>query len=475
MPKQPSLSFFLDPTKRVSLQTQLSLRLKQLVHTGILRPGQAVPSSRDLAHDLQISRNTVVQAYDRLIGEGYLEPSPRRGLYVSELLKENSLRTVGSADIPGPTPGRLQEDISKQLLAPIPFRPCQPDVQLFPLQLWNRARTQALRRHGAGILQYQSHRPLGLVGLRRSLASYLQGSRGVRCDWRQIAITTGSQQALFLLAHLLLKPGDMVAMEDPGYLGAHLAWQHVRATIEPIPVDAAGMKLDSQRNFSPKLIYTTPSRQYPIGSCLSLPRRLELVEFSRRKKAWIIEDDYDSEFRYSRAPLPSLQSLDSTRHVIYVGSTSKALFPSLRIGYAVLPESLVDKFAELRAAVDEHGPLLDQATLAEFIESGAFFRHIRRCRREYALRLEVFLDSAAKFDLPLQFPYTDGGMNLAGFLRSTAGDAEYSDRLKKRGLDTPPLSRYSLRTTSPGLLFGFTAFEPTIIRKALQLASRVLN
>jgi len=475
MEKPPLLSFFLDRAKRVSLQTQLALHFKQLVHDGMLRPGKTVPSSRELARDLQVSRNTVLQAYDRLMGEGYLQSSPRRGLYVSESLKESQLLKAGSPEIASDPPGRFYRDHFNALQPPLPFRPCQPDVRLFPLQLWNRARTRALRRHGTSILHYQSHSPLGLRELRRSLASYLQGSRGVRCDWRQIAITTGSQQALFLLAYLLLTPGDTVAMEDPGYLGARLAWRNVRATIEPVPVDAAGMKLDTRRNFSPKLIYTTPSRQYPTGSCLSLARRLELVEFSSRKEAWIIEDDYDSEFRYARAPLPSLQSLDSTQRVVYVGSTSKALFPSLRIGYAVLPEPLVEKFAELRAAVDEHGPLIDQATLAEFIESGTFFRHLRRSRREYALRLEAFLDSATKFALPLQFPFTDGGMNLAGFLGSIADDAEFSERLKKKGLDTPPLSRYSLRSTSPGLLFGFTAFEPKVIRKSLQLASKVLT
>jgi GntR family transcriptional regulator/MocR family aminotransferase len=155
------------------------------------------------------------------------------------------------------------------------------------------------------------------------LAGYLQASRGVCCDWRQVAITTGSQQALFLLAHLLLKPGDAVAMEDPGYPGALSAWRHIRAEIYPVQVDSAGMRLDSQKDFSPKLVYTTPSRQFPIGSCLSLPRRLELVEFAARKQAWIVEDDYDSEFRYSRAPLPSLHSLDSSQRVIYVAARAK--------------------------------------------------------------------------------------------------------------------------------------------------------
>ena len=475
MAKQTPLLLPLDRTRRASLQTQLSLQLKRLVLSGALLPGKSVPSSRELAHDLQISRNTVVQAYDRLIGEGYLEASSRRGLFVSGLLQETHLRRTTPDDMFRSMPNHHRPDVSEDLSAPLPFRPCQPDVRLFPLRSWNRTRARALRRHGASLLDYQSQHPLGLPALRRSLANYLRGSRGVRCDWRQIAITTGSQQALFLISHLLLKPGDSVAMEDPGYLGARLAWQNVRAVIHPVPVDSAGMKLEGKRDYSPKLIYTTPSRQFPVGSCLSLPRRLELLEFAARKKAWIVEDDYDSEFRYSRAPLPSLQGMDSSERVIYVGSTSKALFPSLRIGFAVLPLSIMNQFGELKSAVDEYGPLIDQATLAEFIESGAFYGHIRRSRREYSLRLEMLLDSAAKFDLPLSFPHADGGMNLAGFLNRAGEDSAFSRKLQKRGLEIPALSRYSLRGKSMGLLFGFTAFEPGVIRRSIQLASQVLH
>lgn len=238
---RPSLLFLIDRTKPASLQAQLLLNVKRLVHNGTLRPGDAVPSSRELAHDLQISRNTVLQAYERLIGEGYLETSTRRGLYVSALLNERSLRKAPLGD--GITPARIEHgfrDDEAESCAPVPFRPCQPDVRLFPLAEWNRARTRALRRHGAGLLHYRSQQPLGLPALRRSLATYLQASRGVRCDWRQIAITTGSQQALFLLAHLLIAPGDSVAMEDPGYLGARLSWQYVRANIQPVGVDSTG-------------------------------------------------------------------------------------------------------------------------------------------------------------------------------------------------------------------------------------------
>lgn len=500
MPKQPTLLILLDKNKDASLQTQLASNLKKLVQTGVRRPGKAVPSSRELARDLRISRNTVIQAYDRLIGEGYLEASARRGLFVSEFLTERNLRRTGPITAPATLPRSVMQRSSEQASAPVPFRPCQPDVRLFPLPLWNRLRARALRIHSTSLLNYQSQLTLGFPALRRSLATYLRESRGVQCDWRQIAITTGSQQALYLLAHLLLKSGSRVAMEDPGYLGARFAWQQAGALLSPVPIDSDGMRLPQDKRFSADLVYTTPSRQFPTGACLSLPRRLALVEFAARAKAWVVEDDYDSEFRYSRPPLPSLQSLDSSGRVIYVGSMSKVLFPSLRMGYVVLPASLVEKFAALRTVLDDHGPLIDQATLAEFIEVGAFHAHIRRCRTHYGERLNTFIESASKLGLPLSFPHTDGGMNLAGYFdlagttapdcpakqrsariiprdrtRGTAYDKEYSKRLRQNGLDVPPLSHYSLRPSRPGLVFGFTAFEPQTIRDSVKRVALALR
>jgi len=472
MPRQPSTLIVLDRTKRASLQTQLAANLKELVQSRALGPGEAVPSSRELARDLQIARNTVLQAYDRLIGEGYLEASPRRGVFVSESLAANLRRDAPAA--PVELPGSLLQTDPGGIGAPRPFRPCQPDVRLFPLALWNRMRTRALKSSGVNLLHYQSGFVLGLPALRRSLATYLRESRGVRCDWRQIAITSGSQQALYLLAHLLLKPRSRVAMEDPGYPGARFAWRRAGAFVTPARVDSEGMGLTRHKR-PVDLVYTTPSRQFPTGACLSLSRRLSLLEFAARARAWIVEDDYDSEFRYSRPPLPSLQNLDTSGCVIYVGSMSKVLFPSLRIGYVVLPASLVEGFASLRTILDDHGPLLDQATLAEFIDAGAFYAHIRRSRGEYGERLQTFLATARKHGLPLSFPNTDGGMNLAGFLDSAGPDREYSERLQRAGLEIPALSQYSMRPTRPGLVFGFTAFGHQTIREAMERVALALQ
>jgi GntR family transcriptional regulator/MocR family aminotransferase len=325
------------------------------------------------------------------------------------------------------------------------------------------------------LLNYQAIAIAGLPALRENLASYLRDSRGVHCDWRQIVITSGSQQALYILAQLLLRPADQVYMEDPGYLGARLAWQNAKARILTGALDEQGLRLPSKIYPRLSVIYTTPSRQFPTGVSLSLARRLALIDFAARTKVWVIEDDYDSELRYSAPPLPSLQSLDPNQRVIYVGTFSKLLFPSLRLGYVVLPESLLDRFYELKHLIDDHLPLVDQATLELFLESGAFYSHIRRCRRAYEERQQKFLQLFHKSGLPLEFRYSDGGMNLTGFLPRHCDDTLWSKALFDAGFEVPAISHYAMRTTSPGLVFGFTAFTPEILRSHFDRVSAVLR
>ncbi|HWF47623.1 MAG TPA: PLP-dependent aminotransferase family protein [Bryobacteraceae bacterium] len=459
---------FLDRASPVSLQVQLTTQLKSKIQQGQLSTGDVLPSSRELAANLKISRNTVVCAYDRLVSEGYLESQERANVSVSETAP--LLRSAAQG-------GQRQAQIRPLLPAPnrppSPFRPCQPDVQLFPLAIWNRLRNRALRRSNRALLHYNSASTLGLCALRENLATYLRASRGVQCEWWQIAITTGSQQALFLLATLLLKPNDKVYMENPGYLGAVRAWQAAGAEIHPLPVDANGIAVPPLQSDPASIVYVTPSRQFPTGASLSLHRRLALVNSAAATKAWIIEDDYDSEFRYDAPPLPSLQSLDGGNRVIYVGTFSKLLFPSLRLGYAVLPKELVEPFANLKSVAEDHGPMIEQATLAEFLDSGAFYSHIRRCRRTYAERQSAFLDCILKTDLPLEFRYRDGGMNLTGFLPKGFDDEACSQRLRQAGLDIPSLFSYASRPCEPGLVFGFTAFTPAEIQSAIGRMVRV--
>ena len=456
-----------------SLQAELSAQLKKMIQRGELRAGERLPSSRELAATLHISRNTVIAAYDLLMSEGYLESEQRSGVYVGRAAQAFQFQL--SARARNSKAANLQHgEPTTQFREPLPFRPAQPDVRLFPIKIWNRHRARVLKR-GANILHYQSVFSSGLDDLRQNIAEYLRDSRGVRCDWREIAITSGSQQALFLLAHLLIKPGDYVYMEDPGYLGARLAWKQAGAQILSAPIDDEGICLPHSEARPVSLIYVTPSRQFPLGTCMSLGRRLMLLQSAVRLETWIVEDDYDAEFRYNSPPLPSLQNLDENRRVIYVGTFSKILFPSLRIGYAVLPPELVDRFANLKHIAEDHGPLVDQATLAAFMDSGAFHTHLRRCRRHYGERQESFLDAIARHSLPLSFPITDGGMNVAGLLSDRTDDFCCSEQLRQNGLDVPPLSKYAIANVRPGLLFGFTAFEPRIIRRGVEKLAKILG
>ncbi len=449
-----------------SIQAQLSGQFKRMIQTGELEAGEQLPSTRELAHELAISRNTVVAAYETLQSEGYVEATLRRGFTVNKAAQ--AFRTM-----PLRERERREPERTPSLPAmPVPFRPTQPDVSLFPLPVWNRHRNRVLRR-GASLLQYQSRFPVGLDELRSSVANYLHDSRGVRCGWHQVAITNGSQQGLFLLAHLLLRPGLRVMMEDPGYPGARNAWKHAGATIVPAPVDKQGIRLAEGEIPGAALIYVTPSHQFPLGACMSLGRRLSLLQAAHAAGAWIVEDDYDAEFRYTSMPQPSLQSLDEHSRVIYVGSFSKTLCPGLRLGYVVLPPALVEPFAVLKSTVDDYSPLVDQATLAAFLDSGGFHAHLRRCRRHYAERQAFFLEQIERRKLPLKFPVTGRGLNLAGLLPQDINDERLSRRLQTVGLDVPPLSRYAVLPIQPGLLFGLAAFEMKQIREGVGRMARV--
>lgn len=460
MTRPRQLSIHLNRGNGDSLQEQLSQNLRERIVAGDIAPGVALPSSRELAADLQVSRNTVVYAYDRLMGEGYLESRPRSGIFVNPKIRGAAGMGDRGSNDKGVSVAKLDKESTFK--SPVPFRPCQPDVRLFPLSQWNRIRSRILRSTGTNLLNYQSQFALGLPQLRQALSRYLE-SRSVECQWQQIAITCGSQQALYLLSRILLRPGDKVLMEEPGYMGARQAFELAGAKVMTMKVDEEGaIPPSSTSQF--KLIYTTPSRQFPTGASMPVARRIEMLKMARRANAWLLEDDYDSEFRYSRPPLPSLHSLDERKEVIYLGTMSKVLFPSLRIGYAVLPEELLKPFEALRLIVEDHGPLIDQAVMAEFIETGWFFRHIRRCRKVYATRLEHFLKTMQRAGVPLRFPFVEGGMNQTGYFLDEQVDAAQVSMLLREtyGLDIPPLSLYSQREEPAGLVFGFTAFDARI-------------
>jgi GntR family transcriptional regulator/MocR family aminotransferase len=445
-----------------------------------------LPSTRDLVGQLGASRNTIVYAFEQLVAEGYLDSRVGSGMYVADLLiAERAISKAAAATVPAISQPQISHRAS--LLSEInvapeyptprvrPFRPCQPAVERFPIRTWNRARSYALRSK-SNELFFEAD-SIGLPRLRRAVGDYLREARGVRCDVDQIIITAGAQQALSLIGTSLIDRGDPVWIEDPGYLGARAALVRAGAKLIPIPIDDEGLTIPfSRRSKLPQLIYTTPSRQFPLGTTMTLLRRLALLEFARTSGAWVIEDDYDSEFRYVGRPMPSLQGLASHECVIYVGSFSKVLFASLRLGYLVVPHDLVAVFRKGKEIQAGSSSAIDQATAAVFIEEGFFSTHVRRMRELYRERRDIFLYEAEKhLSSFLTFPSIDAGMDAIGYLPANTDDLAVSKRLQAEGIDAPPLSAYSLRTCSPGLVFGFTAFSPSEMRTAILTISRVLS
>ena len=391
---------------------QLYDKLRRAILDGRLRAGAKLPSTRGLAQELAIARNTVMGAYEQLLAEGYLEGKTGSGTYVARTLPEAVLNISPVRPTASVTrnPGRLSrrgQTLATNRLGiryiepPRPFRPGTPAIDHFPFDLWSRLLAKYWRREPAGLLPYTD--PAGYEPLRAAIAEYISAARAVRCDPEQIIVVSGAQQALDLATRLLLDPGDEVWMEDPGYNGARAAFLGAGVKPVAVPIDNDGLDVTMGEKLSPhaRLAYVTPSHQYPTGVVMTLSRRLGLLRWAERKRRWILEDDYDSEFRYASRPVPSLQGLDKSGTVIYCGTFSKVLFPSLRLGYIVVPASLVDAFRGAKAVVDRHCPTVEQAVLAEFIAEGHLARHIRRMRMLYlSARTRCSKFSAANWQAP---------------------------------------------------------------------------
>ncbi|WP_288377931.1 PLP-dependent aminotransferase family protein, partial [uncultured Massilia sp.] len=350
------------------------------------------------------------------------------------------------------------------------FRISMPGLDLFPFETWRKLEAHHWRRRELS-LGYGA--AAGYEPLRELLCAYLNASRGVRCTPEQIVITTGSQQALYLLAQLLLAPGEGVWLESPGYQGAAAPFEVAGARICPVPVDAEGMDVTYAARHHPDaaMVFATPSHQLPLGVTMSLARRLALLRWAEANRAWVVEDDYDSEYRYLGPPLASLQSLDRASCVIYVGTLSKVLFPGLRLGYVVAPPSLVEPLRQAKAVVDRHSPIVPQAVLADFIRQGHFARHIRRTRDAYAERRAAMLDALeARLGGMLRPGPTDAGLDVCVHLTGPLDEAQAARRATDAGVDVRELAYFAHPqagpecAVQPGLLLGFSAFTPEQIR-----------
>jgi GntR family transcriptional regulator/MocR family aminotransferase len=360
----------------------------------------------------------------------------------------------------------------------LPFYPGIPAFDLLPLGTWRRLADRHLTPAAAArLLHYGSSE--GLPELREAIAAYLVASRGVACTADQVIVVAGSQQAVDLTARVLLDPGDAVWMEDPGWQGARSAFLAAGATTVPVPIDDDGLDLEAARRRHPgaRLAHVTPSHQFPLGPTMGLVRRLQLLDWAASSGTWILEDDYDSEFRYAGAPLPALQGLDAAGSVIYTGTFSKVLFPALRLGYLVVPEALIEPFRAAHAVADRHNPSVDQAVLADFLAEGHFARHLRRVRAAYGERQQLMLDELRRSARDVLEAAPDpAGMHLVGWLPPGVDDARMAGVAAGAGISAPPLSYYSIEAPRRGaLMLGYTGAGPARIKFGIRRLAETLR
>jgi GntR family transcriptional regulator/MocR family aminotransferase len=472
------------PPARGELYRWLYGELRAAILDGRLRPGSRLPATRDLASAYNLSRSTIVTAFQQLKSEGYVEGRPGSGTYVSQVLPEQLLVVYGprrQKRLPHRRIGlsayalRLQPFRGTPMRPIHAFRPNQPALDLFPTDLWAQVAARRLRRVSASLLA--GGEALGYRPLREAVAAYLNSSRGVKCSAEQLLILSGAQEALDRTARILVNAGEPVWMEEPGYPGADVVFRAIGARIRRVPVDGEGLdfELDRDNWHAPRLVYVTPGHQFPLGVTMSLRRRLALIEWARRLGIMIFEDDYDSEYRYSGRPIPAMQGLDPSGVVIFAGSFSAVLFPALRLGYLVVPEEMVDVFAAAQSVSTHHPPMLEQAVLCDFITEGHFARHIRRMREIYAERLQVLLESAEeKLGDAVEISSVEAGLQTVGWLRRGLRARRVAELAAKKNVEVVPLDVYaSGRSRREGLVLGFAAVDPRELRRGVDELGKV--
>ena len=471
------------------LHQQLYRQIRdELVSGSFSNNSSRLPSSRALATDLGISRLTVNLALEKLHAEGYLRTRIGSGTFIADSLPETFLSSRRpKAQLLIERPPRLSNRVKnipdkragKQfdfgIAGPpgVSFVPACPALDEFPIEVWERLRAQVLARKGAHLLEYASSR--GDPDLRKVIATYLCDYRGARCHPDQIIITAGTQQAMMISAMALVNRGEVAWIEDPGFYQARRAFGFAGATVVPRPVDREGIVIaGASKRLSPKIIYVTPSHQFPLGMTMSLARRTALIDFARERDAYIFEDDHNSEFRFTGPPLPCLQGLDNSGRVIYAGTMSKILYPSLRLGYILAPEQLVEPMIKIRAVTDQHSPAIDQATLARFLTEGYFLSHIKRMRKLYSDRRDFFIEQFNKLlsdYFVLEVP--EAGLHFVAWLRRKTDLPLVTRVCAEIGIRPSPLSSCFMKAElDPALTFGFAAWSRAQIREGLiKLAS----
>jgi GntR family transcriptional regulator / MocR family aminotransferase len=475
-----SLRLDLDEQAAVPLFRQLYAGIRAAVLAGRLGGGTRLPPTRQLATELQVSRKTVVSAFEQLIAEGYLEGKVGSGTYVAQVLPEEILQ-VNRAEAAGVSSTPSQARMSRlsnwgaSLASRAPssasgdsgraFEPGIPALEEFPYKLWSRLAAHSWRIVEREHLSYGD--PLGYRPLRAAIASYLKAVRGMNCEPEQVIIMTGMHQTLALVSKMVLSPGETAGMEDPGPLAVRQGLADAGAVVIPVVVDQHGLSVeqlinDEKGGRQARLVYVTPSHQYPLGVTMSLSRRLALLQWAARRGTWILEDDYDSEYRYAGRPLAALQGLDRAGCVLYMGTFSKVLFPALRLSYLVVPAASVELFAPARAAFGRQAPIMEQVVLTEFFNEGHFARHLRRMNGIYQERQATLIEAVRqKLAGELEIQPTSTGLHVVGWLPPGVDDRHVSKLARARGVDVPPISAHVLSPQPrSGLILGYACVRP---------------
>jgi GntR family transcriptional regulator/MocR family aminotransferase len=486
----------LDATLPMPLYKQLYERLRGAILTAQLERGAPLPSTRALAHELGVSRTTTILAYEHLLSEGYLESKKGQGTAVARSLPTMpTMRVRTSPDRPPAertdarkaSPSRLASRVPPLQEIPLPRRRAgrtggvfyggEPALDLFPWKVWARLIARRARQSLRAFAHYQP--PAGYEPLREAIAAHIGIARGVRCTPEQIVLTAGSQGALDLAARTLLDPGDAAWLENPGYFSARGALLAAGAQVVPVPVDEQGLVVERGRQRSPqaRLVATTPAHQFPTGVTMSLPRRLALLDWAQEAGAWILEDDYDGEYRFTGRPLEALQGLDAAGRVLYIGTFSKVLFPALRLGYLVAPADLVEPLLVMRRFLDVHLPLLEQMALCDFLREGYYARHLRRMRQLYLRRRDLlYRELRAHLGGLLEVQAPEVGMYLVGWLPPGKDDQRAAHLAAQVGIAVMAISPYSVEPLARGgLVFGFASTNEDAIPREVQRLAAVLE
>lgn len=468
------------------LYQQIYEGYREAILDGRLRTGERLPSTRGLADELGVSRFPVLNAFEQLIAEGYCETRVGAGTFVAASPPEPAAPIHAVApplDAPAERPRPVASGPVVELAGPPPwlrgpgaFAVGGTAVDRFPLRIWSTLLTRHARDMQPQELHYGPRQ--GLPSFRQSITTYLRTARGIRCDPDQVMVVSGSQQALELTARVLLDPGTPVWMEDPGYWGARDALGVAGARLQPVPVDEEGLDVAAGIDRCPRAraAFVTPSHQFPLGVTMSASRRMQLLDWARRTGAWIIEDDYNSEYRYESLPVAALQGLDRDSRVIYIGTFSKVLAPGLRIGYLVLPPDLVERFGVVRWAADISPPAFAQSVLADFLDQGHFARHLRRTRKLYRQRRSTLVEAVHEL-LGDGFAVLGerAGLHLVVTLPPGRHDVEVATRALAEDVSVLPLSTCYLGPDGlQGLVLGYGGVPVEEIPAAVRRLARVL-